>query len=64
MTQNVQAAEGVGRLINLVPVGLKEAAIDSPTSRASVAHYGEQLDHLERWLDDYMKATIDWSPNH
>lgn len=47
----------MGRLINLVPVGLKEAAIDSPTSRASVAHYGEQLEHLERWLDDYMKAT-------
>ena len=57
MAQTIQTGEGVGRLINLVPVGLKEAAIDSPTSRASVAHYGEQLEHLERWLDDYMKAT-------
>ena len=57
MAQTLKTGEGVGRLINLVPVGLKEAAIDSPTSRASVAHYGEQLDHLERWLDDYMKAT-------
>ena len=57
MAQTIQTGDGVGRLINLVPVGLKEAAIDSPTSRASVVHYGEQLDHLERWLDDYMKAT-------
>jgi VAD1 Analog of StAR-related lipid transfer domain/BAR domain of APPL family/PH domain len=57
MSQTIQTGDGVGRLINLVPVGLKEAAIDSPTSRASVVHYGEQLEHLERWLDDYMKAT-------
>jgi hypothetical protein len=51
------SGDAVGRLINLVPVGLKEAAIDSPTSRASVVHYGEQVEHLERWLDDYMRAT-------
>ena len=38
------AKDEVGRLINLIPVGLKEAAIDSPTSRASVVHYGEQMD--------------------
>ena len=47
----------VGRLINLIPVGLKEAAIDSPTSRATIAHYIEQVDLLERWLEEYMKAT-------
>ncbi|KAK5946525.1 SNF1-interacting protein [Knufia obscura] len=46
-----------GRLINLIPVGLKEAAIDSPTSRATIQHYTEQIDLLERWLDDYLKAT-------
>ncbi|KAL6251266.1 SNF1-interacting protein [Rhinocladiella similis] len=57
MSQALQPAQDVGRLINLVPVGLKEAAIDSPTARATVIHYGEQLDLLERWLDDYMKAT-------
>lgn len=46
-----------GRLINLIPVGLKEAAIDSPTSRATIQHYTEQVDLLEKWLDDYLKAT-------
>jgi len=45
------------RLINLIPVGLKEAAIDSPTSRATVQHLTEQVDLLDRWLDDYLKAT-------
>ena len=47
----------VGRPINLIPVGLKEAAIDSPTSRASVVHYAEQVDLIEKWLEDYMKST-------
>lgn len=46
-----------GRLINLIPVGLKEAAIDSPTSRATVQHYTDQIDLLEKWLDEYLKAT-------
>ncbi|EXJ82043.1 hypothetical protein A1O1_08111 [Capronia coronata CBS 617.96] len=57
MSQILQPAEEVGRLINLVPVALKEAALDSPSARASVVHYGEQVELLERWLDDYMKAT-------
>lgn len=47
----------VGRLINLIPVGLKEAAIDSPTSRATTTHYIEQVDLLEKWLEEHMKAT-------
>ena len=47
----------VGRLINLIPVGLKEAAIDSPTSRATITHFVEQVDLLERWLEDYMRST-------
>ncbi|RMZ85441.1 hypothetical protein DV737_g879, partial [Chaetothyriales sp. CBS 132003] len=51
------ATDAAGRLINLVPVGLREAAIDSPSARATVAHYGEQIDLLERWLEDYCKAT-------
>lgn len=57
MAQVLQPADEVGRLINLVPVGLKEAALDSPSARASVVHYGEQVELLEKWLDDYMKAT-------
>ena len=47
----------VGRLLDLLPVGLKEAAIDSPTSRASITHFSEQIDIIEKWLDDYIKAT-------
>ena len=46
-----------GRLINLIPIGLREAAIDSPTSRATLQHYTEQIDLVERWLEDYLKAT-------
>ena len=57
MAQTLQPGDDVGRLINLIPVGLKEAAIDSPTSRATIVHYGEQIELLERWLEDYMKAT-------
>lgn len=57
MAQVLQPADDVGRLINLIPVALKEAAIDSPSARATVIHYGEQVDSLEKWLDECMKAT-------
>ncbi|OAL36944.1 hypothetical protein AYO20_03713 [Fonsecaea nubica] len=57
MAQAPPPVDDVGRLINLIPVGLKEAAIDSPTARATVVHYGEQVDLLEKWLDDYAKAS-------
>lgn len=39
------------------PVGLKEAALDSPTFRATSTHFSEQVDLIERWLDEYLKAT-------
>lgn len=39
------------------PVGLKEAALDSPSFRASTAYFFEQIDTIERWLDGYVKAT-------
>jgi hypothetical protein len=39
------------------PVGLKEAALDSPTFRATVHHFGEQIDVVEKWLDSYVKAA-------
>ncbi|KAI5284599.1 SNF1-interacting protein, partial [Ascosphaera aggregata] len=39
------------------PVGLKEAALDSPTFRASVVHFSEQVDIVERWLDGYVRST-------
>ncbi|PHH63232.1 hypothetical protein CDD81_6184 [Ophiocordyceps australis] len=40
-----------------LPVGLNEAALDSPTFRASAAHFAEQMDALERWLNGYMSST-------
>ncbi|RMZ84330.1 hypothetical protein DV738_g526, partial [Chaetothyriales sp. CBS 135597] len=57
MADSSAAADTAGRLVSAVPVGLREAAIDSPTARATIAHYGEQIDLLERWLDDYCKAA-------
>jgi hypothetical protein len=43
--------------LNLIPVGLKEAALDSPTFRATALHFSEQIDGIERWLDGYIKAA-------
>lgn len=39
------------------PVGLKEAALDSPTFRATTTHFSEQVDLIERWLEEYLKST-------
>jgi hypothetical protein len=39
------------------PVGLKEAALDSPTFRATAIHFGEQIDVVEKWLDSYVKSA-------
>ena len=38
-------------------MGLKEAALDSPTFRATTLHFSEQLDSIEKWLEGYIKAT-------
>jgi hypothetical protein len=39
------------------PVVIKEAALDSPTFRATAVHFGDQIDLIERWLDNYVRAT-------
>lgn len=39
------------------PVVLKEAALDSPTFRATAIHFGEQIDIIERWLENYLKSV-------
>jgi BAR domain of APPL family len=36
---------------------LKEAALDSPTFRATSIHFAEQVDLIEKWLEEYLKAT-------
>lgn len=38
------------------PVGLKEAALDSPTFRATALHFADQIESVERWLEGYLKA--------
>jgi len=48
------------RLLSLVPVGLREAVIDSPPFRASVRHFEDQVDGLEKWLESYTKVLSDW----
>jgi hypothetical protein len=37
------------------PVGLKEAALDSPSFRAAAVHFCEQVEQVEKWLDNYVK---------
>ncbi|KAF2092277.1 hypothetical protein K490DRAFT_61718 [Saccharata proteae CBS 121410] len=43
--------------LSLIPVVLKEAALDSPTFRATVSHFGDQIDAIERWLESLVKAA-------
>ncbi|KAK9365979.1 hypothetical protein V1509DRAFT_312402 [Lipomyces kononenkoae] len=42
--------------ITLIPVSLKEAALDSPSFRTAAWHIHEQIDAVERWIDLYVKA--------
>ena len=35
---------------------MKEAALDSPTFRATTIHFSEQVDIIEKWLDSYVKS--------
>jgi hypothetical protein len=48
------------RLLSMVPVGLREAVIDSPPFRASVRHFEDQVEALEKWLESYVKILSDW----
>lgn len=40
------------------PVGLKEAALDSPTFRSGVSHFADQVDLIERWLETWLKSVM------
>ncbi|KAL8653338.1 MAG: hypothetical protein Q9210_002162 [Variospora velana] len=42
----------------IIHVGLKEAAIDSPTFRAGVLHFADQVDIIERWLESWLKSAL------
>lgn len=39
-----------------IPIGLHEAALDSPTFRCAAVHFTDQVEHIERWLDGYVKS--------
>ncbi|KAH7329219.1 putative transcription factor SipA3 [Stachybotrys elegans] len=41
----------------VIPVGLNEAALDSPTFRATAAHFSDQVDAIEKWLTGYVSST-------
>ena len=43
---------------NCRPVGLKEAALDSPSFRATTVHFGEQVEAVEKWLESFMKSAV------
>ncbi|KAF7679239.1 transcription factor 3 [Alternaria burnsii] len=49
--------EPVSRPLDLIPVVIKEAALDSPTFRATAVHYGDQIELIERWLTSFVTAT-------
>src|ERR1700712_3030555 len=51
------ALQQVGRPLSLIPVGLKEAALDSPTFRATAVHFSDQVEIIEKWLDAYTKSV-------
>ncbi|KHN95124.1 Pleckstrin-domain containing protein [Metarhizium album ARSEF 1941] len=40
-----------------VPVGLNEAALDSPTFRATAIHFTDQIEAVEKWLSGYVNST-------
>ncbi|KAF2006116.1 hypothetical protein P154DRAFT_481794 [Amniculicola lignicola CBS 123094] len=47
----------VVRPLSLIPVVIKEAALDSPTFRATAVHFSDQIDLIEKWLDTYVRAV-------
>lgn len=49
--------EPVEKPLALIPVVIKEAALDSPTFRATAVHFGDQIELIERWLSSYIAAT-------
>jgi hypothetical protein len=43
--------------MTLLAVSFKEAALDSPSFRASMNHLSEQFDAVDKWLDSFIKAS-------
>lgn len=43
-------------VVYLMAVAFKEAALDSPTFRASMNHLDVQFESLDRWIESFTKA--------
>lgn len=43
------------KLLKLISVSFKEAALDSPTFRASANHYNHLIEQTEQWVDGLLK---------
>ncbi|KAF2016791.1 hypothetical protein BU24DRAFT_370775 [Aaosphaeria arxii CBS 175.79] len=56
-TSQPPTLEPVAKPLSLIPVTIKEAALDSPTFRATAVHLGDQIDLIERWLDSHVRAV-------
>ncbi|BFZ63745.1 SNF1-interacting protein [Saitoella coloradoensis] len=46
---------------SLIPVQLREAALDSPSFRASIRHLEDQVDAVEKWMEGFVKATKEFT---
>ncbi|KAL6702416.1 SNF1-interacting protein [Coniothyrium glycines] len=49
--------EPVAKPLTLIPVVIKEAALDSPSFRATAVHFGDQVELIERWLTSFTGAA-------
>lgn len=54
--QHQQQVSHPQRLIKLISVCLKEAALDSPSFRASTNFFNSQVDHTEHWIEGLIKS--------
>lgn len=50
------ALQTVDKTLSLIPAGLKEAALDSPSFRATAVHFSDQVEIIEKWLDAYVRS--------
>ncbi|KAL2074438.1 hypothetical protein VTL71DRAFT_8216 [Oculimacula yallundae] len=56
VAQSTLTIPQVVKPLSLIPVGLKEASLDSPSYRATAVHFSDQVEIIEKWLDAYVKS--------
>ncbi|KAI9721895.1 MAG: SNF1-interacting protein [Chrysothrix sp. TS-e1954] len=55
--EQLPALVPVNKPLSLIPVGVKEAALDSPTFRATAVHFADQVDAVEKWLEGLVRSA-------